>query len=218
MRVVPLLAAGALVLAACGSSATDDAADSEPGSAEATPDSASPATSEETTGATTAATAATAAPTTASTDGEADDPASDVQAALAPDPSELDPGTAVVVVDGRELRFARSDSIFDVCDLAPDFDLGQVEMELVEGPDEGGPHFNLRYDTDAQTLVVAFLPDTGFVAGAGEETDPYVENFGIVPPVMDPIEVGDGVAAGTIAMVDVFAGDEVEASLAVRCA
>lgn len=214
MRVVPLLAAGALVFAACGSSATDDAADSEPGSAEATPDSASSATSEETTGATTAA---TAAPTTASSDGEVDDPASDVQAA-APDPSELDPGTAVVVVDGRELRFARGDSIFDVCDLAPDFDLGQVEMELVDGPEEGGPHFNLRYDTDAQTLVVAFLPDTGFVAGAGEETDPYVENFGIVPPAMDPIEVGDGVAAGTIAMVDVFTGDEVEASLAVRCA
>lgn len=133
------------------------------------------------------------------------------------DPSTLEPGTAVVRVDGNEFRFARGDSIFDVCEFEPDFDLGQAKMDLVDGPEDGSPHLQIGYGADKQIVVLAVPPDIAYIAGKGEETDPYFRHFGVVPPTAGPIEVADGGASGQITMMKVLADELVEASFAVRC-
>ncbi|TDT14761.1 hypothetical protein BDK89_0317 [Ilumatobacter fluminis] len=153
---------------------------------------------------------------TAATDVQ-DETSSGSSTASSYDPVDLEPGTAVVSVDGNEYRFERGDGTFDVCELNPDFELGEAEMDLVGGPEEGSPHLDFHYGPDKQVMVVAFLPDTAYIVGKGEETDPYFQQFGVVPPRMDPIEVGDGMASGITRMVDGIAGDDVEATFAIRC-
>ena len=133
------------------------------------------------------------------------------------DPLSLEPGTALVRVDGNEYRFARSDSIFDVCEFEPDFDLGQAELDLVDGPEDGSPHLQIGYGGDKQIVVLAVPPDIAYIAGKGEETDPYFQQFGVVPPTAGPIDVFEGGASGRITMMKVLADELVEASFAVRC-
>lgn len=150
----------------------------------------------------------------------ADDELSTDEPGAAPeaiDPATLEPGTAVVRVDGNEFRFARGDSIFDVCEFEPDFDLGQAKMDLVGGPEDGSPHLQIGYGGDKQIVVVAVPPDIAFIAGKGEETDPYFRHYGVVPPTAGPIDVVDGGASGRTTMMKVLADELVDASFAVRC-
>jgi hypothetical protein len=218
MRVVPLFGAGAVVLlAACGSSGADDTAEPEVSSS---------------TGQTTVVASVPATDAVADDASDASDDASDTtdrateeapeSVAPAPpaspvDPSQLDPGTAIVVIDGNELRFVRGDSMFDVCDLAPDFGFAAVEMDLADDSVEGGRHLVFNDDDEAQLLVVGFPPDTGFIAGTGEEIDRYLAQFDVDPPALGSADVGDGVAVGTTEMVNVFTGERVEASFTIRC-
>lgn len=133
------------------------------------------------------------------------------------DPATLEPGTALFVVDGNEYRFARGDSIFDVCEFEPDFDLGQAKMDLVDGPEDGSPHLQIGYGGDKQIVVLAVPPDIAYIAGKGEETDPYFQHFGVVPPTAGPIDVVGGGASGQMTMMKVLADELVDASFAVRC-
>lgn len=212
MRVALVFGVGAAVLlGACGGSASDDA---DP---EATP---SPGP---TTVVAPVTTTAPAPDLEAADDAPGDEPPDDTggSPASVPGPSssdltDLDPGTAVVVVDGVEFRFARGDSMFDVCELSPDFDLVAVEMDLADGSADGGRHLVFNDDSAGRFLTIGVPPDTGFIAGAGEEIDRYAQ-FDVDSPPLGPTEVGDGTAVGTSDMVDVFSGETVQASFAIRC-
>lgn len=133
------------------------------------------------------------------------------------DPADLDPDTAVVVVGGREFRFERGDGMFDRCDLAPDIGLAGVEMDLAGGSAQGERHLVFNDDDSGRLLTIGIPPDTGFIAGAGEEIDRYLGQFDVDPPPLGAVEVGDDTAVGTTTMVDVFSGEAVEASFAIRC-
>lgn len=155
---------------------------------------------------------------------EAEEPATGAEPAAVPtsgpeaiDPTTLEPGTAIVRVDGDEFRFARGDSIFDVCEFEPEFDFGQAKMDLVDGPEDGSPHLQIGYGADEQIVVLAVPPDIAYIAGKGAETDPYFQQFGVVPPSAGTIDVVDGGASGRTPMVKVLADELLEASFAVRC-
>ncbi len=215
MRVVLLGSCGVIIVfAACGGSASDDTADSGAmsSSGSTTIVAPVPGTDAEVSGEAIESTTGGPASSGAT---ESLEPVPSLDPANL-DPADLDPGTATVVVDGVEFRFARGDSMFDVCDLSPDFDLVAVEMDLADGSAEGSRHLVFNDDSTGQLLTIGIPPDVGFIAGVGEEIDRYAQ-FDVDPPPLGPTEVGSGTAVGTSAMVDVFSGETVQASFAIRC-
>lgn len=214
----PIVLVAALLVAGCGGSESSDegAPADDVASSDGSDTAGSDVATDETTGdrgAEDRVEASDASGETADGTGQGD-PAGQVGPI---DPSSLDPGTAVVRVDGNEFRFARGDSIFDVCEFEPDFDLGQAKLDLVDGPEVGSPHLQIGYGGDKQIVVLAVPPDIAYIAGQGEETDPYFQQFGVVPPTAGPIDVVDGGASGRITMMKVLADELVEATFAVRC-
>ncbi|MGB0112093.1 MAG: hypothetical protein WBP59_02635 [Ilumatobacteraceae bacterium] len=146
-----------------------------------------------------------------STDANGDDDTSDHVSVDA-----LAPGEAIVVVDGQTLRFAAGDSIFDVCEMSPDFELGDAQLDAVGFPPDGGPHLRVGIGIEPKYVVIGIPPDTAYVAGAGEEIDPYIEQFGISPQPVT-LEAGDGFAVGTVDFTDPFTGEVIIGEVAVRC-
>lgn len=158
--------------------------------------------------------------TPATADSDPADTAAESSSADAPapiDPLSLEPGTAIFVVEGQEYRFALGDSIFDICEFNAEFGLGQAKLDLVDGPADGSPHLQVLHGADKTVVVMAFPPETGYIAGKGEETDPYFRNFGIIPPDVTALTSGEGVSSGVITVANVITGAEVPASVAVRC-
>lgn len=213
----PIVLVSALLVVGCGGSDTSDqgAAADDVAAADGSDDAASSVATDETDG-NPGVDEPEASGASGDTTGDIgqDDPAGQAGPI---DPSSLEPGTALVRVDGNEYRFVRGDSVFDVCEFEPDFDLGQAEMDLVDGPEAGSPHLQIGYGGDKQIVVLAVPPDIAYIAGKGEETDPYFRQFGVVPPTAGPIDVIDGGASGQITMMKVLADELVEATFAVRC-
>lgn len=209
-------------LAGCGGSSSDEDGTSpaelvtttQPADTEPAPSSTNPAATDQP--APTTGPATTTAPTSAPVPGDPTPTTPEPGSAGPVDPTLLDPRTALVVIDGAEYRFVAGSSMFDVCQTFPDEGIADVELDLVDGP-EGGPHLVLTVGSVGDALVVAYRPDTGFVAGEGERVVPYVDAFGIDPPALGSIEIGQDVVSGSTQMVDVFNGAVVEAAFGARC-
>lgn len=148
-----------------------------------------------------------------------DNPSSPTSTTVAGDPvapEDLDPDTAVVIVEGQVLYFAVGTEFANICNVQPSIGFGDVKMHYIDGDFSGEPNLHAQLVADPSFLIVQIAPDVGYIAGSGVNVEPYVEHFGVTPPPVT-VTAAEGGFVGDVDLVNVFTGEIVDSRWVIAC-